>query len=320
LADVNKRRLTIYLIGVLLGCVLLLFIPRSERKERRGNPWAEQTAPWGYYPRDFTDDTGRTVHLERQPRIVVSLAPGISDMMVALGMGDHLLGVTKWCDNPALEGVTRIGGLDAPDLERIAALQASLVVGTEMTPAAIYDRLAELGIPAIAFRHEDFEDVVHDMGRLSIVLGVPRLGVEAAQALRARREAVLAQVPTGGPRPTVALLYDFDTFGSAGSGTWVGDLLDALHLDNIAAGAASPWPALSREALIARDPDWIIVPRPADAAAARELDERLASLPRDAVLGHLKAVRGPRSIRALEEIARGVYGVEVADSAASSPR
>ena len=327
----NKRRLTIYLLGVLLGCIILLLIPRKPKQPAEPHPWAAQTAPYGYYPRTVSDDLGRDVELARQPRLLVSLAPSITDMMASMGMADHLVGITRWCDNAQVADVPRIGGLDSPDIERILELRADLVVGTEMTPSSVYERLAAVGVPAIAFRHQGLDDVLNDMRQLSLILGVPRLGLEATSRLEARQQAIVDALPPGGSRPTVAVLYDFDTFGSAGKGTWVNDLLLALRLDNIAAAAQSPWPTLSRESVLAQDPDYIILPRPRDPAEGRALDARINMMKADPVWSRLRAVAegrivilspnslsvpGPRAIRTLEEIARGVYGVEVSDAAA----
>lgn len=318
----NRRRLTIYLVGVLMGCVLLFFIPRKAREERTPHPWQAQTAPYGYYPRTVTDDTGREVTLERQPRLLVSLAPSVTDMLVQIGMGDHVVGVTRWCDNPEMEGVARIGGLDAPDLERILELRPDLVIGTEMTPGGIYERLDAINVPALAFKHGSLDDVIDDMRTLALLLGVPRQGLEAVEALKQRRQAILDSVPDG-PSPSAAVLYDFDTFGSAGRGNWVNDLLELLHIRNIAARAQSSWPTLSREALLAADPDFIILPQPTDPAEAQRLRSQIASMKDDPVWRTLSAVRndrivvlspnllsipGPRSMQALEEIAHAVYG------------
>lgn len=319
----NKRRLTIYFMGVLLGCILLALIPRKPHEPVKPHPWIAQTAPHGYYPRTLTDDIGRTVTLREQPRLIVSLAPSVTDMLVAMGMADHLVGVTRWCDAPEVAQVERIGGLDSPDIEKIAALQADLVIGTEMTPPGIYERIGSVHIPALAFKHQGFDDVLADMRTLALEMGVPRLGLEAVEQLEAQRAKILASVPQRETKPVAVVLYDLDTLGSAGRGTWVNDLLVSLHIHNLAAEAQSPWPALSKEALVSRDPDFIILPKPVDADDARRLAAQIAALKDDPVWGGIRAVRedhiivlppnllsvpGPRSMQALEAIAEGVYG------------
>jgi ABC-type Fe3+-hydroxamate transport system substrate-binding protein len=136
-------------------------------------------------------------------------------------------------------------------------------------------------------------------------------------------------LPADIERPTVAILYDLDTLGSAGRGTWVDDLLQVLRLDNIANEAQTPWPSLSREALLARDPDFILMQEPEDPAAVAAFRKRIEGLGQDPMWGRLSAIRqgrlvilgpnmlnvpGPRSIQTLEAMAQAVYGWQGAET------
>jgi ABC-type Fe3+-hydroxamate transport system substrate-binding protein len=60
---------------------------------------------------------------------VVSLCPSITETLVALGLRDSLVGVTRYCIHPkeALAGTPRVGGTKNPDLAAIRALQPDLV-------------------------------------------------------------------------------------------------------------------------------------------------------------------------------------------------
>lgn len=63
-------------------------------------------------------------------RRIVSLVPSMTETICRLGAGRLLVGVTRYCTEPAgeLQHVPRIGGTKNPELEQIAALQPDLVV------------------------------------------------------------------------------------------------------------------------------------------------------------------------------------------------
>ncbi|MGD9506377.1 MAG: adenosylcobinamide amidohydrolase [Syntrophobacteraceae bacterium] len=80
------------------------------------------------YPISFTDPTGAEVVASKRPERVVSLVPGVTEMLFALGAGDAVAGVT-WHDRvPADAGDKAIvGGFASPSLERIEALQPDVI-------------------------------------------------------------------------------------------------------------------------------------------------------------------------------------------------
>ncbi len=274
-----------------------------------------------YY--EAEDDCGRTVRLDKVPKTLVSLAPSVSDMLVALGEVDMLRGVTKWCDRPEVAAVERIGDMMSPNIERIISLGPDLVMGTEMTPRHVYDTLEGAGIRCMMFKHQGLSDVMADMGTMCRVLGRSAEGDAVLQDMSRRREELLAKVELARKGLKVALLYDTEYLGSAGRGSWVDDMLSDLGLDNIANRAASPWPRLSMEALLTERPDFIILPLPLEEAEHGAFRQRVARLKDDKVWGRVEAVKndrillvpanflnipGSRTLDAMSLIAAGVYG------------
>src|SRR5262245_55531107 len=76
------------------------------------------------------DASGAAVALAAPPRRIVSLIPSITEILFALGVGDAVVGCTIFCTQPP-DGVAtkqRVGCEKDPDLERIRALGADLVV------------------------------------------------------------------------------------------------------------------------------------------------------------------------------------------------
>lgn len=326
------RKIGIYLSGVLLGLLILRLVPRDDRGDV--HPWHAQTAPEGMYPLEVEDDYGRRVAFPRQPRWIVSLAPSVTEMLAALEMEDHLIAVTDADRHPFAEQLKEnrmsVGRMDAPDIERIYSLGADVVIGSKLTPLAVYDRAQRSPAPVtVALDARSLDDLLQeDFPTLGRLLGVPTRALEAVKTLRTRRSLVnerLRPVKQGEPRSAVILLGLEDNLApgwSPGRGTWPDGLLREAHGRNVAAELGSSWGQLPLESLLSLGPEVIFIVDGATPPAAQRLRRQLEALPSHPVWQHLEAVKegrivilehrsmnipGPGMVDALEALADGLW-------------
>jgi ABC-type Fe3+-hydroxamate transport system substrate-binding protein len=85
-------------------------------------------------PRDRdADGTGRVA---ARPRRIVSLVPGVTEMLFAIGAEGHLVGRTDFCDfPPSARAKPSVGGMVAPSLELLVSLKPDLVIVTSSATA-----------------------------------------------------------------------------------------------------------------------------------------------------------------------------------------
>jgi ABC-type Fe3+-hydroxamate transport system substrate-binding protein len=77
----------------------------------------------------LADDAGRAVSLDVTPTRIVSLAPGLTEMLFALGAGDRVVGRTRWCDYPPrVTDIPSVGDGLSPNVESILSRRPDLVV------------------------------------------------------------------------------------------------------------------------------------------------------------------------------------------------
>jgi iron complex transport system substrate-binding protein len=190
-------------------------------------------------------------------RRIVSLAPSHTELIFALGAGEQVVGVTRFCDRPAAARArTVVGDSRALSLETLAALRPDLVVlNAEAVAAALgpmRDRVRVLAVPTDTL--PQLLDAVDVLGRAA--------GREArAAALRGEIDAALAAARdrnASRPRTRVLLVVQHDPFCVAGGGSYVDALLRALGCENAAGDLAEAWPMLAAEALLARAPDAVV--------------------------------------------------------------
>ncbi len=277
----------------------------------------------GSYPVHYTDAYGLKVVLREPPRRVISLAPSVTEIFLAMGLRDRLAAVTDYCEWPEGGGAPpRAGRLDAPNRERIIQIWPALVAGTVLTPKHVYRQLEAAGLTVAAFDHGSLDEVLRDIRALGELMDEESRARHLIQKIEIKRRAILGALEKIKEKPPAraVLLYDLDGLFSAGKHSWPGDMIELCHAVNLAASAPSSWPRLSLEKLAADNPEVIIAAVPEDTSAA--VLEKARALSRHPVWKHVTAVKngrvelldarlfnipGPRMIEALEALARALH-------------
>ncbi|MFZ6027612.1 MAG: helical backbone metal receptor [Chloroflexota bacterium] len=92
----------------------------------------------------------KLLYFTEAPQRVVSLVPSLTESLFDLGLGAALVGVTDYCTRPAdaVKSLTRVGGPKNPRVDQIAALQPDLVMADqEENRLADVEALEALGVP-----------------------------------------------------------------------------------------------------------------------------------------------------------------------------
>ncbi|MCS7100024.1 MAG: ABC transporter substrate-binding protein [Sulfolobales archaeon] len=217
------------------------------------------------------DSLGRVLVFDKPPGRVVSLAPSITEILFALGLGNRVVGVTSFCNYPpevlklVNEGkIAVIGGFWTPELEKILAVKPDLVIGSAGTPPhlRLKDQLEQAGIKVLYIRGSgaiDKYEVYLDIRTVARIFLVESAAEELIARMEREVSAVEAQVPKTG-RPKVLILLGPPSWGlySAGGNTFIGWVLRTAGGVNIA-GRFSGWPQLDYEFIVSQNPDVIIV-------------------------------------------------------------
>lgn len=207
------------------------------------------------------DDWGRTVALAAPARRIVSLAPATTELVFALGLGDRLVGRTRWCDYPpgALR-VPDVGDGMGPNVEAVAARAPDLVL-LYASPAnrAAAERLAALGIPVAVLaldRAADLRRAALLIGALAGAAGVADSLVAAFDSLH--EEVVREGARRSGPRPKVYVDVWPDPPMTVGRGSYLQEEVEAAGGLNVFDDVRASSATVSIEAIAQRDPDVIL--------------------------------------------------------------
>jgi len=260
-----------------------------------------------------TDGTGRTLTLPALPRRIVSLVPGVTEMLYAIGAEDRLVGRTDFCDYPPeARSKASVGGTVSPSLEVLVTLKPDLVVATSAGNSDETRRqLERLRVPLYLVDPHGLSDVFRTMTRLGALTERERRAADVVAGLERRVRAVAVRVAAL-PRPRVLYVVWPEPLIVPGRGAAVTELIELAGGESVSADGPEGYPRYSVEAAVARGPEVIILARHGAGTApyAREKWERFADLPAiragrlHAVDGDLFHRFGPRVVDALEILAR----------------
>jgi iron complex transport system substrate-binding protein len=261
------------------------------------------------------DGVGNVITFESAPQRIVSLAPNHTEVLYALGLGDRVVGVTEYCNYPP-EAVEKpkVGDFVNADLELIVGLEPDLVLATTMHMAETVPALQDQGVVVFVLDPQSVASVLKEIRVLGQITGQEAAADALISDMQARIDAVQETV-TAAPRLKVFWELGPELF-TVGPGTFVDDLIGLAGGENVAADAAAPWPQLSVEAIILKDPDVIVLAdhnygqtvemvreRPGweDIAAVRE--GRVIEISNDDIVSR----PGPRLVEGLEFLARALH-------------
>ncbi len=196
------------------------------------------------------------------PRRIVTIAPNAAEIICALGAGDRIVAVSKFCVYPPeLKERPRVGGLFDPDLEKIVALRPDFVVLRGRNEAV--ERLCRNRGIAI---YRDKTDTLAGVETCIVELGKSLGRCDEAAALverfRSRIEAVRRRTADR-PRPRVLLTVSrrpdrLANLLTTGRGTFLNEMLDIAGGINVFGHLDMAYPQVSLESIVARRPEVII--------------------------------------------------------------
>ncbi len=196
------------------------------------------------------------------PQRIVSTTPSITEILYALGLGDRVVGVTRFCRYPPEAALKpKIGDYINPNLEAIAALKPDLVL-IQMNPVRLSERLGTLHLRSVEVDQDSIEAIYRSIRTIAGVAGVVPRGEELIRSIRAKLEEIQRNsAPL--KRPRVMFVVGrapnrLDGLVVVGKASYLNGVIAAAGGENIFAAAVASYPQVSLEEVLARDPEVII--------------------------------------------------------------
>ena len=193
------------------------------------------------------------------PKRIISLAPNMTEILFAIGLGDRIVGITNFCDYPEeAKKKQKIGGMSNPSLEAVVSLKPDIVVmTTDGNPKEFEERLHSLKIRTYVFKARRLLELPGGIRDLGTPLGVKNKADELAKEI----EVKINKLAVGKKSKLRKILFIVwpEPLIVAGPGTAIDDAITVLGYENIASKAKASYPKYSLEEIIHQSPDVIII-------------------------------------------------------------
>ncbi len=266
--------------------------------------------------RDIVDGIGRRVRVPVVPHRVIALAPSLTEMVYSVGAGGDVVGVTDYTEYPAEAGTQpSVGGILNPSIEKIVALHPDLVLATrELNQQDTLDEIERLRIPVFVVDPQGLQGILDAVQHVGRALNRSAEANQLVERLRVRREAVAARVGHL-QRPRALFLVWPDPVITIGRGAFITELIAAAGGQSMTDDLAQPWPQVSLEQVLQRNPDVILLPTGSHRSiAVAELQkrpgwDRLEAIRRNRIIYVDRRVEhsSPVAFDALEDLARQLH-------------
>jgi iron complex transport system substrate-binding protein len=229
--------------------------------EQTGNTAAPSTvasASAGSGEISVIDGAGDTITMTKPAQRIVSLAPANTEIAYAVGAGDKMVAGTSYDDYPEeAKSLPKIGDFANPSVEKIASFDPDLVLATGGIQDKLRTKLEDLGMTVYVVDPKSYADVETDIENIGMLAGTSDQAQQVANTMIQAAAEVTQKVGALDPAGAFLEIYSKPLM-TAGSDTFINDMITIAGGKNIGAEAGSGFPQFSTEVLVKDDPQVYI--------------------------------------------------------------
>ncbi len=234
--------------------------------------------------------TGTTIEPESTPKRIISLAPNLTEILFALGAGSSVIGVTDFdVFPPDVTQLPRLGGYLNPDIEKLIELRPDVVILLQGR-IALEKKLNALGIQTWVYPCESYPQLIETIMDLGARLNKTADAIQLTDSITKTLDSV-QMVPGYHPRVMLVIGFSSDSLQKvfvAGAGGYINYVIEKLGGLNIFKDISQAYVEVSKEEIIARNPDVILDFSPGSQLSEQDRQHRMGTWNR---LSTLNAVR-----------------------------
>ncbi len=206
----------------------------------------------------IVDDIGNQFSLEQKPQRVISLAPNLTEMIYDLKLEKYLVGNTIYCDYPEeAMSVEKVGDMLTFNFEKIVSLKPDIIfITVEGNTKETYDKFKELDLKVFVSNPRNYEGIkktYQDIGKIFSLNTNPTIKSWDSTINRIKSNSKYFN-------KTAMFVVQITPLMIAGPNTFLNEYLNICGFKNIAFDSPLNYPIFSREEIIKRNPDYIIIP------------------------------------------------------------
>lgn len=227
-------------------------------------------------PLSVIDDSGVRVVLKHAPKRLISLTPGITEMLFSLGLGQKVVGDTTYCNYPAQAvSITKVGNLTT-NYEKVINLKPDLVIVDNVANRDATERLRSLHVPLFVIHPVNIADVEMDLRKIGTITGTRKQAESVIKEMERKIQLAAKLNRNPNVKKKVIAVIGVNPLYVAGNGTFIDDVITRAGAIN-AAEKVHDYASFSKEVLFTMQPDAVLA-NPTEANGLL-MDRQLRSLP-----------------------------------------
>ena len=252
----------------------------------------------------------------REPARIVSMAPNVTEILFALGLGENVVAVTQDSDYPsaALEK-SQVGTFWQPNMEAVVANQPDLVVTLAFEQQRdLARRLRRMGLRCLVVDIQSVGDLYDAIAAIGDAAGARVQAGALCDNIQSEIHK-LQQATTGMPKVKVLWVVQREPLRVAGRDTFINEIIELASGENAIGRTLHKYPPIGAEQIIVSAPEVIIEPTMVQGQAERQQQapaywSRFGDLPALAneriyvIDGDMVSRLGPRLHIAVEAVAK----------------
>lgn len=189
----------------------------------------------------ITDQMGRTISITHPIQRIVSLVPSQTELLVAMGLRDKLVGITKFCVHPndLTKEIQVIGGTKTVKIEEVIALKPDIVIGNKEENLQTDIEVLEKHVPVWMSDISNLEEAQAMILLLGEITSKQVESNEIVQQINTGFEQ-LGKVKIPEKPPSVLYLIWRKPYMAAGKETFIDDMLSRCGLENCLSDSRYP--------------------------------------------------------------------------------
>jgi ABC-type Fe3+-hydroxamate transport system substrate-binding protein len=245
------------------------------------------------------DQIGHRMHLPAEIRTIVSTVPSQTEWLFDMGLGERIVGVTKFCIHPleACKSKMQIGGTKQLKLDLIHQLNPDLIIANK-------EENTSSDIEALQQRHAVWtSDIVslNDSYDMMIRLGGLLQCQERAESMVSDIKVGFSDMPQRKPLRALYLIWN-DPWMAAGTSTFIHSMMVAAGFSNVTDQLTnSRYPIVSVQDVLELAPEVILLssePFPFDHRHQKQFEAQFPTIRIQLVDGEIFSWYGSRMKRA----------------------
>lgn len=207
--------------------------------------------------RIFTDAMGRKVEIPFPPKRIISTVPSTTEFLFELGLGNQVVGRTRFCRYPkdALKKIPNIGGPKDLHTDKIELLNPDLILANEEENDRNQIESLALHYPVFVCKIRTLEDALENIWLTGEITDREK---EAQRIIQSVQEEFDRIRPLQPARKAAYLIWK-EPYISVSNDTFIHEMMNLCGLENVFANRSERYPRVTVSELQKENPEIVLL-------------------------------------------------------------